>query len=227
MRYRILLSDADGTLFDFHRGERVAISETFERFSIPVTDENILCYHQANDVQWKRLERGETTFARLRLERFEVFLAEAGLAGDPQALCDDYIERMARQRFLLPGALDFVRTVSAHMPVWLVTNGIAAIQHGRFDGCEIAPYVSGMVVSEEVGHAKPDPAILLEALRQAGGLSPKDAVLLGDSVTADISAARNAGIHSLLFTNGNEPPEGHGADRVVRGYDEALAALGL
>lgn len=227
MPYRILLSDADGTLFDFQRGERVAISETFERFGIPVTDENIAAYHHANDAQWKRLERGETTQMRLRVERFEVFLSQAGLSGDPQAMSGDYIARLARQRFLLSGALDFVRTVSEHMPVWLVTNGIAVIQHGRFDGCEIAPYISGMVVSEEVSAPKPDPAMLFEALRRAGGFSPKDAVLLGDSVTADIAAAKNAGIHSLLFTNGNEPPDGHGADQAVKTYGEALRALGL
>ena len=29
MPCRVLLADADGTLFDFHRGEAVAISETF------------------------------------------------------------------------------------------------------------------------------------------------------------------------------------------------------
>lgn len=227
MPCRILLSDADGTLFDFHRSERVAISETFARFDIPVTEETVACYHRANDAQWKRLERGETTQQRLRVERFEVFLRDSQLSRDPQAMCDDYMARLSRQRFLLDGALDFVKAVSARMPIWLVTNGIASIQHGRFDSCDLSPYISGMVISEEVGHAKPDPAMLFEALRRAGGLSPDDAVLLGDSVTADIAAARNAGIRSLLFTNGKEPPEGHGASQAVRTYEEALRALGV
>ena len=41
MPCRVLLADADGTLFDFHRGEAVAISETYRRFGIADTPENL------------------------------------------------------------------------------------------------------------------------------------------------------------------------------------------
>jgi len=41
MKYRVLLADADGTLFDFHKGEAIAIAETFRHFGIPDTQEII------------------------------------------------------------------------------------------------------------------------------------------------------------------------------------------
>lgn len=227
MQFRVLLADADGTLFNFHRGERVAISNTFCRFGIPDTAENADVYHRVNDAQWKRLERGETTQARLRVDRFTDFLRETGLQGDPNALCDYFVEQLAQQRFPMDGAEAFVRAVSAHAPIWLVTNGIARVQHGRFDDCALTPYLSGMVISEEVGKSKPDPAMLFEALNRAGHIAPEDAILIGDSVTADIAAARNAGIRSILFTDGKEPPANHGADFVARTFDQALAVLGL
>ena len=87
MSLRVLLADADGTLFDFHRGEAVAIGETFRRFGIPDTPGNLEIYSRVNHAQWLRLERGETTQERLRVDRFTDFLRETGLEGDAQALC--------------------------------------------------------------------------------------------------------------------------------------------
>ena len=45
---------------------------------------------------------------------------------------------------------------------------------------------------------------------------------LGDSITADIAAANNAGVDSILYTNGAPAPEGHGATYVAADFGEAL-----
>jgi len=220
MKYRILLADADGTLFDFHKGEAIAIRDTLAHFGMPTDDHTIELYSQANDAQWKKLERGETTQAKLRVDRFVEFLKMTGLQGDPQALSDLYVERLGQQRWPLPHSIELCREVSRFMPIYLVTNGIARIQRSRFTQCEISEFVKDMVISEEVGKPKPDPAMLFEALRREG-LNPADAVLLGDSVTADIGAAKNAGIDCILFTNGKEIPENHGATWAVKTLEEA------
>ena len=224
MPLRVLLADADGTLFDFHRGEAVAIGETFRRFGIPATPGNLATYSRINHAQWLKLERGETTQARLRVDRFTDFLRETGLDGDAQALCDCFVDLLGRQRYTLPGAEAFCRAVSARMPIFLITNGISQIQRSRFGDCALTPYLSGMVISEEVGHAKPHPAMLYRALEMAD-CAPQDAIVMGDSVTADIAAANAAGMESILFTDGKEPPEGHGATHVARSYQEALDIL--
>lgn len=220
MSFRVLLADADGTLFDFARGEAVAIGETLRRFGLPDDAQTIALYARANDAQWKRLERGETTPERVRIDRFVDFLAQGGFEGDAHALCEDYVERLGRQRWVLPGAVALCRAVSARMPIYLVTNGIARVQRSRLHGCEIEPYLTGVVISEEVGAPKPDPRMLLEALRRAG-CGPEEAVLLGDSVTADIAAANRAGIASILFTGGRPAPEGHGATWTANTLEEA------
>ena len=225
MKYRILLADADGTLFDFHKGEAVAIAGTFEAFGIPVTPENIAAYSRANDAQWKKLERGETTQQKLRVDRFTEFLRETGFQADAQAMCDDYVARLGRQRWPFDASESLCRRVSEKMPIYLITNGIAEIQRSRFGDCTLTPYLSGMVISEEVGAAKPDPAMIFEALRQAGNIPAEDAIVLGDSVTADIAAANNAGVRSILFTNGRPIPENHGATWAVQTLEEACELI--
>lgn len=220
MSYKLLLSDADGTLFDFHAGERVAIATTFAAWNIPVNDENAAIYHRVNEAQWKRLERGETTQDRLRVERFEDFLNETGYRADAAGMCDTFVHQLGQQRILLPGAKAFCAAVAAHMPIYLVTNGISAVQRSRFKDCELSPYISDILISEEIGVAKPDPAMVLEGLRRAG-VAPQEAVLLGDSVTADIPAANRAGVGSILLTLCGAAPQGHGATYTAQTLEDA------
>lgn len=225
MKYKLLLADADETLFDFHAGEKIAISATFTHFGYPVTPENVAIYHRVNDAQWKRLERGETTQDKLRVDRFADFLGETGLQGDPAAMCDVFIRHLSQQSIPIPGAEAFCRAVSERMPIVVVTNGISEIQRKRYAGSAMRPYLSGMVVSEELGCSKPDPRMLYAALELAGNVDVRDAILIGDSVTADIPCANNAGMDSVLFTNGKEPPQRHGATHVARTFEDALRVI--
>ncbi len=225
MKYRILLCDIDDTLFDFHRGEAIALENTFRAFDIPVTPQTWQAYHTANREQWSRLERGETTPQRLRVDRFAQFLLAMGLERDANAMSDVAIENLGRQRWPLPYCEELCRRVSARMPIWLVTNGIARVQHSRMDHCFLSPYLSGMVISEELGVSKPHPQMVWEALARAGVEDRRSAVMLGDSLTSDIAAANNAGVDSILFTNEKDIPQGHSATYAVKTLKEACEII--
>ena len=153
------------------------------------------------------------------------FLAEIGHDADPQAMSDDYVARLGQQRWPFAYSEELCRRVSEKMPIYLVTNGIAQIQRSRFGDCTLTPYVRDLVISEEVGAAKPDPKMLFEALKMAGGIPVEEAILLGDSLTADIAAANNAGMDCILFTNGKEIPQGHGATWAVKTLEEACELI--
>ena len=225
MKYQLLLCDLDDTLFDFHKGEAIAISETLLAFDIPDTPETVALYLQANAAQWKKLERGETTQQKLRVDRFVDFLALAGLDRDAEALSEEYVQRLGQQCWPLPFSTELCRIASQHMPIFLVTNGISRMQRSRLSRSEIMPYVTGVIISEELGVSKPNPNMIYEALAQAGVDDLSRAVLLGDSQTSDIAAANNAGIDSILFTNGKEIPEEHKATFAVKTLEEALKMI--
>jgi 2-haloacid dehalogenase len=232
MRYDLLLADADGTLFDFHAGERVALGTALAAFGMDADEETAALYSRVNLSHWKRLERGETTQARLKVERFSDFLkalAERGLpvpAVSPEALADRFVTELGRQHVPMRGAEDFLMRVSARMPVYLVTNGIARVQRSRFENSDLRPYLRDLLISEELGHYKPDPFMALEAMRRAGVTDGRRVALLGDSVTADIGAAVNAGVNGILLTNGGpEPEDTGGAAFVVQTLGEAAELL--
>lgn len=225
MHYDVLLSDADGTLFDFKAGEANAIRAVFARFGIADTPEHTALYHRVNDEQWKLLEQGKTTQQRLRVDRFRIFLEKLGHSADPVEMGAYFVEQLGMQRILLPGAEDFCRRVSERMPIYLITNGISAVQRSRFTDCALTPYITGLVISEEIGHAKPHPAMIHKTMELAGVTDPRRAVVFGDSITADIGAAKNAGVDSILYTNGADAPDGHGASYVARCFEDALRVI--
>lgn len=208
MRYDAVLFDIDDTLLDFQEAERRALKKTLAHYALntPTAQQ---AYHACNDACWRALERGELDMQTLKYKRFRDFLFAMNRADDPVAVGDHYIRALSQEGVLLPGALEAVKAVAAQVPVAAVTNGITFIQHGRLDTSPIRPYLKAVVISEEVGCAKPNPRIVHEALKQLGGVSPTRALMVGDSLASDIACARNAGVDACWYNPQGKPkPEG-------------------
>lgn len=196
MAYKLALCDVDHTLLDFDKAEETALETTFKAYDIPFTPENVAVYVAANKEQWKALERGETTQAKLRLERWRQFGLKMGITLPVEAVCDFYEMELSKGAFPLPGAFEFLQKVSQKMPVYLITNGITFIQTGRFERSGFKPYIKKQLISQEVGFSKPDPTMLQMAMEMEG-VQPGETVMLGDSLSSDIKAALNAGVDSI------------------------------
>jgi putative hydrolase of the HAD superfamily len=90
----------------------------------------------------------------------------------------------------------------------LITNGIASVQRRRFGASPITRYFRSVVISEDVGIAKPDPRIFAPALSEVDA-EAADVLYVGDSVTSDMTAARNAGMDFCWFNPGRaKVPDG-------------------
>lgn len=224
MRYRYLLIDNDNTLMDFNAAEAKALTETLVHHGLPADEGTVQAYHEINDAQWKALERGETTQAALKVERFRQLLAVLGRTElDAAQIAAEYERNLGGHAELLPGAAEFLHALHGRMKIALVSNGVSSIQRGRLAKCPLTPLFDAIVISEEVGTAKPDPRILRVAMDKLGCTDPAQAVMMGDSLTADIPAAVHAGVDSIYFS-----PEGKtspAATYCVSTHEEALQLL--
>jgi putative hydrolase of the HAD superfamily len=70
--------------------------------------------------------------------------------------------------------------------------------------CGLDAYVNALIVSEEAGVSKPDPAIFAIALERLGVVA-SDAVMIGDSWAADVEGAIGAGVRAIWFNRFNRP----------------------
>lgn len=201
MRYQYLLIDNDNTLMDFNAAEAKALIDVLKNHGLPTDDTTVHRYHEINDALWKALERGETTQPKLKVERFRQLLTVLGREDiDPAAMGAEYAAGLGNHADLLPGAAEFMHAVHGKMKIALVSNGVSAIQRSRLAKCPLTPLFDAIVISEEVGVAKPDPRLLHVAMEMLGCTDKAQAVMMGDSLSADIGAANNAGVDSIFFS---------------------------
>ncbi|MCQ4208944.1 HAD family hydrolase [Streptomyces longispororuber] len=92
----------------------------------------------------------------------------------------------------------------AHAAGWvsvIVTNGTTAQQESKIRITGLDRLVRAWVVSEAVGHKKPEPEIFHAAAR-AAGQPLTGAWMVGDSAHADIAGANALGLLSVWVSNG-------------------------
>ncbi len=198
-QYLAVLLDADDTIFDFAACERKALIEALDASGVYCTPEMAADYAAINRCCWKAMERGEMTVSRLRVARFERFCRRYGMTLDPARLTEVYGTRLAGAHILLPGAREFLRQASALAPLYLTTNGIAAVQRQRVADAGIGTHLSGIFISEEIGHSKPSSAYYDAVFAALPGLSAADCIAFGDSLTSDIAGAAGAGVDSCWY----------------------------
>jgi HAD superfamily hydrolase (TIGR01549 family) len=82
----------------------------------------------------------------------------------------------------------------------LITNGAGSTQRHKAEATGLTSLLDAVIISGEVGVAKPDPAIFMLAAA-AAGVPPEAAWHVGDNLTADIAGARNAGLAAGVWLN--------------------------
>ena len=214
---RAVLFDLDDTLFD-HRGCAHDALETV-RASHPALRE--MAFAELEQAHARFLEElhqdvmiGRVQLNAARNERFRRLFAAAGVtAADDlaQHAASTYRERYAAARRAVAGAGSLLRLVRARARVGIISNNLLEEQREKLRVCGLDGFIDALVVSEEAGAAKPDPAIFAIALERLG-CAAGEAVMVGDSWPADIAGARASGIRAIWFNPRHAPvPEGEAA----------------
>ncbi len=100
-----------------------------------------------------------------------------------------------------PDTLAVLEHWSARLPLALVTNGASRLQRAKLAATDLERFFDVVVVSEEVGAGKPDPAPFHAALR-ALDAAPDEVVMVGNDVDRDVAGARAAGIRPIHVDRG-------------------------
>jgi 2-haloacid dehalogenase len=197
--YSWLFFDADGTLFDFELAEKLALSEILLELGQPLTNETHQNYQRINKDLWAAFEQGKVTQAEIKTQRFEKWLNAIGLSADIEKVSRSYLKHLSEQGPLLEHALDIVQTLSKNYQMLLLTNGLKEVQRPRFNASLLSPYFKDIIVSGEVGFAKPDPRIFDAAFQSIGSPDKTKVLMIGDSLSADIVGGSNYGLDTCWY----------------------------
>ena len=203
--YPWLFFDADGTLFDYNRAEATAFRKAFDLLKFQFEESYLDTYQKINRDLWQALERHEITPAVLRLRRFELLLEALQLVGSADALNVAYVEQLGLCADLMDGAYEVLQTLSMTSRIAIVTNGLEAVQRSRLSHATILPFINALIISEEVGAAKPHPAFFDAAFQETGNPARNGVLIIGDSLTSDIRGGVNYGIDTCWYNPASEP----------------------
>lgn len=204
MKYTTLLFDLDDTLLDFGKAEDNAITLLFEKYSIPVTQENKQIYSDINRKKWNALEKGEITRKELFATRFADFFNVLGIDADSTKANEEYISFLGRGHFLLEGALETCRKLSEKYSMYIITNGAKKAQEGRLTNSPLMQYFDGVFISEEIGYDKPKKEYFDYVYAHIAEKDKSKTLVIGDSLNSDIAGAVNYGVDCCWVNRGEE-----------------------
>lgn len=199
MKYKTLLFDADDTLFDFQKAERLALEATLDIYGLGKNEEATALYHRINKQLWLDFEEGKVTKAVLQKKRFVGLFEQLHIAADGVACSELYMENLGKGNYLLPDALKLCQELSQCCELYLVTNGIAKVQHARFETSAVKSYLKNVFVSEESGYQKPQVEYFNYVFERIPSFQKAKALLIGDSLSSDMQGGLNAGLDTCWY----------------------------
>ena len=200
MNYKVILFDADETLFDFKKTEREAFKNTMMEFGFDYDESyHFSIYKEINTAIWKELEEGIITQEKLKIERFKRLNDKLNAGFDEEEFSKAYMINLGNGSFLLDGAIELIEDLSSKYILSIVTNGLTIVQERRVKNSVIAKYFKDIVISEEVGISKPNPEIFEYALSNIKGVNKNEILMIGDSLSSDIRGGINYGIDTCWF----------------------------
>ncbi len=198
--YKLILLDADNTIFDYDKAEEFALFESLKNYSVEGDYNEIRAvYRVINSNLWKMLERGEVTKNVLKTQRFEKLFEKLNLKIDAHDFAELYLLKLGEGNFLLEGAEELCKYLHNKYRIVFLTNGIKEVQHSRIKTSKIYKYTEDIITSDEVGINKPDKGIFQWAFDKLGYKDKKSTIIIGDSLGSDIQGGINFGIDTCWY----------------------------
>ena len=206
-RFDILLWDVDGTLLDFIAAEKAAVQTLFREFGLgECTDEMVERYSRINKEYWERLERGELSKPEILVRRFADFFASEGLdASKAPEFNEQYQVRLGDTVVFCDDSYELLSSLRGRVKQSAVSNGTVVAQTRKLRRSGFDRLLDGVFLSEELGYEKPATEFFDRVFAAIGEPDRERVLIVGDSLTSDITGGNRAGIRTCWYNPKGEP----------------------
>lgn len=201
---KIILIDLDNTLIDFNECARHSIINAFNEIGLTYTPEVFETFIRENVKIWKRLEKGEITKPQLRAQRWNIILGKLGIDFDGPTLEEMFENGVAKGAYPVDGAYELLDYLYGKYKLYIVSNGFRFVQESRLKIGNFEKYFEDVFVSEDIGIPKPATQFFDYCFEKLNHPHKEDVILIGDSLTADITGGINYGIDTVWFNKNND-----------------------
>ncbi|MDQ3887331.1 MAG: HAD family hydrolase [Actinomycetota bacterium] len=186
--------DIDDTLVDYGSSMRAGLREMLG------ADDAWPAWCATTERHYPRFTAGEIDFDTMRRQRTKDFFATRGeLLNDDEVMEREDRRMMAMQRAwrLFDDVLPCLRWLRAvGLRIAAVTNAASCHQRAKLQALDLDAAFDAVVISDEIGVAKPDPVIFHAACAELG-VGPAHTVHVGDRLDLDAQGARAAGLRGV------------------------------
>lgn len=235
MRFKGILFDLGNTLlhFDGDVAEMVARADQALAASLVgsglALDKNRFAQEFRHRLSTYHLEREVDYIERTTRRILEQVLAAFGFSDVPDPILEEGLKKLyfVSQSHWIPEQ-DTRPTLQALQQrgyrLGIISNaGDDADVQLLVDKAGIRPHFDFILTSAAIGYRKPDPSIFEYALEQ-WGIAPAEAVMVGDTLHADVLGANQIGIFSVWITRRADRPDNR-ATRAKITPDATIATL--
>lgn len=208
---KAIFFDLDGTLCDSDSAWSIAESEMFQLFrkQYPNVSEEALAeaWRNVHQELFQQLDVGKISMADVRDSRFQCLFRELDLPIDKimEGLSDLFCSRYLTSLRLYDDVTVLDELGAYH--VGIITNGAhdehTDSQLSKVRHLGLSERIQSLTISGDIGVRKPKVGIFQVACERAG-VSPTEALFVGDTVENDIVGANRAGMTSVFIDRESE-----------------------
>ena len=216
-----VLIDVDNTLLDFNECVKETIGVMFKRHGLENSEAVFPIFKEVNDMLWLKIEAGELDRMGLYKVRWKLIFERLGIDKDGPSFENEFRLAFSESKQTVEGAYELLEYLSKKYTVCAASNASAWQQNKRLRNTDMMKYLTHLFISEELGAPKPKKEFFDKCLERLGNIPKEEVVLIGDSLSADISGGVAYGIKTIWFNYDKAPvTEDIKADIIVNSLDE-------
>lgn len=199
--YDWILLDLDNTIFDFNTSSQLAFHSFLEDYKMSTNNGYYQIYKRLNKEVWQQLERGQLTSDEVKWKRFKKFFDHVNRDENPHEANDRYLSHLVDHFRFVEGAQEVVHYLSGKYLLGVVTNGLKNVQRARLVRSGISDLFNIIVISEEIGYAKPQHGYFEEVFKRMKYPDKNRVLIVGDNISSDIKGGIDYGIDTCWYNH--------------------------
>lgn len=201
---KVVFLDVDNTLLDFNACANWAIQMAAEEAKISFSDGLCREFHRVNNQLWKHVETGEYTKEYIFSIRWDKIFAEFGIRYDGVKFESIFHRYVSLSHQKVDFAEELLQYLSPKYLLCAASNAHHKEQCVRLESAGLLSYFQHVFTSQSVDAPKPGKAFFDACFSQLDGVQPHEAVMIGDSPSADISGGTDYGMQTVWFNFENK-----------------------
>ena len=228
---RAVFLDIDNTILSFTEYVKDAMKNGFREFGLgEYSEDTFSTFEEINSGLWCRLEKGELTLEGLKKIRWNMVFEKLGIEYDGEEFERWFLKYLFTSAIHEPNAFEVVSYLSQKYCICAASNGPFEQQVNRLRVAGMLDLFDHIFVSSDIGAQKPSREFFVEAFRRLEDsgvyISPNEAIIIGDSVSSDMTGGIGFGMKTCFYTRGGEGKcDGCNVDHIIDDLKELLDIL--